>query len=413
MSWTAGPCSSRHARRAGCRSAPRFIPLAVLASLLFPATDRIPAAAPEPTAKAFAAALDREIAALQTELDALGGEERSEAGEIERLSTKEALSRRRFDRAAWERDDVVREVAAGETRSRDLARTLETSRARARRALRESYIQSSIPAYVSLLAVAGPSDLLRASQSLEVLARRQNEAVVSYELAAKEAADSALRLKERKLSLDAAIAEASLEASRLKEDREARLLLLDRLRKDRRLQQEALDEMTRAMAALNDAIGSLSPDSPPPKVSISFSRLEGALPWPAKGAIQVPYGSVRNPRFGTMTPHPGIDFSVEPGTPVRSVGAGRVVFNRRYGGYGRTVVIDHGERYLSVYAHLAAASVSESDDVAPGQEIGFAGEADAHGKSSFYFEIRHQGKALDPAAWLRRQDVRVRSGGTP
>jgi septal ring factor EnvC (AmiA/AmiB activator) len=76
-------------------------------------------------------------------------------------------------------------------------------------------------------------------------------------------------------------------------------------------------------------------------------------------------------------------------------------------------VIDHGERYLSVYAHLAAASVSETSDVAPGQEIGFAGEADARGKSSFYFEIRHQGKALDPAGWLRRQDARVRPGGTP
>jgi len=208
------------------------------------------------------------------------------------------------------------------------------------------------------------------------------------------------------------VTEASQEEERLRADRQARLELLERVRKDRSLQKEALDELTRAMGALNDAIRSLPPNSSPPAVSISFSRLEGALPWPAEGAILVPFGSVRNQRFGTLTPHPGIEIRVNPASPVRTVGAGRVVFNRRYGSYGRTVVIDHGERYLSVYARLAAASVSEGDEVAPGQEVGFAGEADAHEKSSIYFEIRHQGRALDPGDWLRKRRTRLESGGT-
>ena len=169
----------------------------------------------------------------------------------------------------------------------------------------------------------------------------------------------------------------------------------------------AAEELRRAAADLASAIATLPPSGDPPAISIDFERLKGALPWPTDGRIVVGFGRVRHPRFGTVTPHPGLDLEPGPGAPVRAVAVGRIVFSRRYGGYGRTVVIDHGARYLSVYAHLAAATVSEGESVAPGQKIGFVAEGNQGGKSKLYFEIRHEGKALDPAPWLRR----ARRGG--
>lgn len=411
--WTAGH-STEHLHRGSAR--PPVLPsrssLAALILILL-ALPAPPRAAEEDRGTGFAAALDREIEALTKELGSLGGEEATAAGEIESLSTREALSRRRFEKAAWQRDTVGREVVREEKRCADLDRAVETARARARAALREAYKGSAVPEYASLLSVEGPSDLLRAAQSLDVLARRQSEAVVGYRRSLTESEAASARLREKKVALERAAAEAALEETQLREDRKARLLQLDRLKKDRGLQESALDELKRAMGALSDSIRSLFPDSPPPRVSISFSRLEGALPWPAEGSVLHPFGSVRNPRFGTVTPHPGLEIRVEPAASVLSVGAGRVVFNRRYGSYGRTVVIDHGERYLSVYARLAASTAAEGDDVVPGQEIGFAEEADAHGKSSIYFEIRHQGKALDPIGWLRKPRSRAVAGGKP
>jgi len=360
----------------------------------------------------IASALDKEIAALQKELESVQGEERSATGEIELLSTKEALSRRRWQRATLDREEVVRQVQEEGARSVELARAVDSGRAKAREALREAYKQSAVPEYASLFSVESPSDLLGAYQSLDILARRQAEAATGYQRSLLESEASIERLHQKKAELDSAIRVAGLEEAQLAQDRSARLALLDRLRKDKALQSEALDELTRAMSSLGESLDAVPTEGRPLPVRIAFSRLQGGLPWPAPGAIQVPFGSVRNPRFGTLTPHPGVDLRVGAAAIVRAVGAGRVVLNRRYGSYGRTVVIDHGERYLSVYARLAAASVSEGDDVVPGQEVGFAGEADAEGKSLIYFEIRHQGKALDPAEWLRRGGPRSRAGGS-
>jgi septal ring factor EnvC (AmiA/AmiB activator) len=64
--------------------------------------------------------------------------------------------------------------------------------------------------------------------------------------------------------------------------------------------------------------------------------------------------------------------------------------------------MDHGERYLSVYARLAASLVEEGANLLPGDPVGMAGEADLSGKALIYLEIRHHGKALDPIEWLRR-----------
>jgi len=358
----------------------------------------------------IAASIDREIDALQKELDALGGEENTAAREMDLLSTREALSRRQWQKAVWQRDALARETKAEEKRSLELERAVDVGRVRARSALREAYKGSAAPEYATLFSVAGPGDLLRALQSLDIVARRQSEAVIRYREDLAKSQEAVTRLRAHRAALDVAVADAVRDEDRLRADREARLRLLERLRKDRSLQSQAIAELTRAMSALGASIAALPPDAAPPRVDVAFSRLEGALPWPAAGVVQIPFGSVRNPRFGTETPHPGVDIRVEPAAPVRAVGPGRIVFDRRYGSYGRTVVIDHGGRYLSVYARLAASSVSEGDEVGPGQEIGFADEADANDKSYIYFEIRYQGKALDPADWLRRKGPRGDSG---
>lgn len=358
---------------------------------------------PRDPAVALAVALDREIAALESELGEIESARSGVASELDRLATREALSRRRWLKAKALRDGVARQVAEEEGRCEELGRAAEISRSRARGALRETYKQGDMAGYTSLLSVSGPSDLLRAFQHLGAVARRQTEALSSFEARRAEARQAARRLQESKAGLDAAVAEAVGEEKHLAEDRAARLILMERLQSERGLHENAMAELARAALALSEAARSVTSGGRPPNVSIAFDRLKGGLPWPADGPVAVPFGSIRHPRFGTQTPHPGLDIQVAPGAVVRAVGAGRVVFSRRYGGYGRTVVIDHGERYLSVYARLAASAVAEGEDVSPGQGIGFAPEPDAGGNSSIYFEIRHVGRALDPAGWLRRR----------
>jgi septal ring factor EnvC (AmiA/AmiB activator) len=356
-----------------------------------------PAARPEALA-----ALDREIEALEAELGSLCLEEDALTREVEELGLREAVGRRRAERAAWLREEAARSLSEEERRCAGLDAAAESARGKARAVLRETYKQGPFRGYSSLLAVGDPSDILRAAHHLAALARRQGELLAEY-AARREASRSAVEaLKWRRAALAAAAKAAAREQVRLEEDRADRRRLLDRVRGERTLQAAAAAELSRAAEALAGALRALPGDAPPPRVALSFGRLRGGLPWPAQGEIASPFGSVRHPRFGTVTPHPGLEIRVRAGAPVRAIAAGRVVFNRRHGGYGRTVVVDHGERYVSVYARLAASTVFEGDEVLPGTQVGFAGEPDAEGKTTIYLEVRHQGRALDPAAWLRR-----------
>lgn len=326
--------------------------------------------------------------------------------DLDLLGTREALSRRLHQRASAEREQVGRDVLSEETRLTELEVALVRSREQAAAAMREIYKQSSMAGYASVLAVRDPRKVLRGLQSLDVVARRQRDAIHLYESQRLDSLATAERLQQRRADLERSVKTSIREERRLASARKERLAFLARVDKERSMHRQAMEELTRAAREMEEAIASLPPGADPPGVTIDFRLLEGTLPWPAPGAMLRPFGTVRHPRFGTETPHPGWDIGVEPGSGVTAVAAGRVVFSRRFGGYGPTVVIDHGGRYLSVYARLAAATVPEGTEMLPGGEVGFSSEADDQGKSFIYFEIRHQGLAVDPARWLRRSHGR-------
>ncbi|MGP9019752.1 peptidoglycan DD-metalloendopeptidase family protein [Streptomyces sp. BR1] len=110
--------------------------------------------------------------------------------------------------------------------------------------------------------------------------------------------------------------------------------------------------------------------------------------------------------------HTGQDFAVDIGTPVRAVGAGRVVSVSCGGGFGIEVIIAHPGGYYSQYAHLAAVTVDQGDRVSTGQCIGQAGTTGNSTGPHLHFEIRltpEMGSAVDPVPWLSERGVTLRS----
>ncbi|MFF0163075.1 peptidoglycan DD-metalloendopeptidase family protein [Streptomyces sp. NPDC005263] len=108
--------------------------------------------------------------------------------------------------------------------------------------------------------------------------------------------------------------------------------------------------------------------------------------------------------------HTGQDFAVPIGTPVRAVGAGRVVKVSCGGAFGIEVVVKHAGGYYSQYAHLAAVTVDQGDKVRPGQWIGQSGTTGNSSGPHLHFEVRvtpEMGSAVDPVPWLSARGVPV------
>jgi septal ring factor EnvC (AmiA/AmiB activator) len=145
-------------------------------------------------------------------------------------------------------------------------------------------------------------------------------------------------------------------------------------------------------------IGKLEPAGTP---ASRFSGNKGRLPWPALGPVDVAFGQQIEREFGTVTTQNGYDIRAPAGTRVQAVFAGRVVYADWLRGYGRLVIIDHGEGYHTLYAHLGTAVVQRGDAVAQGTEIGTVGDTGSLRGTFLYFEIRDKSVPVDPKLWLR------------
>jgi septal ring factor EnvC (AmiA/AmiB activator) len=126
----------------------------------------------------------------------------------------------------------------------------------------------------------------------------------------------------------------------------------------------------------------------------------GQLDWPVDGSVLYRFGRVVNPN-NTTTRWNGIGIAAPAGTPVRAVQSGTVVSVGQLGTYGLTVIVQHGGGDYSVYASLATAAVRTGTPVRKDQVLGTVGVSDPDLQPHLHFEIRPQGRAVDPESWLR------------
>jgi septal ring factor EnvC (AmiA/AmiB activator) len=133
-----------------------------------------------------------------------------------------------------------------------------------------------------------------------------------------------------------------------------------------------------------------------------FSAGKTQLPWPVYGDVVGRYGNETHPKWGTVTFNSGVDIAAPLGTDVRAVAKGRVDHvSYDFGSYGQIIILNHGEGYYSLYAHLSAILVSRGDEVEPGSVIARVGDTGSLKGSVLHFEIRKGRSAVDPEEWLR------------
>jgi murein DD-endopeptidase MepM/ murein hydrolase activator NlpD len=122
--------------------------------------------------------------------------------------------------------------------------------------------------------------------------------------------------------------------------------------------------------------------------------------WPVTGTITSPFGWRSNPFGGGPEFHQGLDIAAPTGTTVTAAAGGTVLMAQWYGGYGNYILIDHGGGYSTGYGHLSAIYVSANQAVARGQAIGAVGSTGQSTGPHLHFEIRINGKPVDPAPRL-------------
>ena len=134
--------------------------------------------------------------------------------------------------------------------------------------------------------------------------------------------------------------------------------------------------------------------------AITLKPKKGILALPVQGKLISEYGKQKNTEFNTSTFNSGIDISAPLGQVVHAAGSGEIIYTGSIKGYGQIIIIDHGGRVTTLYAHLSKILIDIGDKVKKGQLIGQVGDSGGVSSTRLHFEVRVEGKPTDPMNWL-------------
>jgi len=319
----------------------------------------------------------KELAAAGARLETLTAELRAEQAEAERLGESLAARRALWQKRAaalyrWQRAGGAPAVLRGAGSLGDLLRL-------------RRYLAAAI------------------AFDRELAARLEDESRHS-EILRQSLAQKQAELSEQKKNLSAAQAAVRREA-------EKKRLMLAGLRREKTTRQRALREMEAAAERLQKMIDEIArralnrprQPAPPPATGPGLAALRGRLDWPVHGPVSAPFGKYKHPEFAAEIFRNGIDIDAPVGEEIRAVEKGTVVYADRFSGYGKMVIVDHGERYYTIYGHLSEILKKTGDTVGRGEVLGRVGDSDSLAGSNLYFEIRKDGRSIDPLPWFRKQ----------
>lgn len=182
--------------------------------------------------------------------------------------------------------------------------------------------------------------------------------------------------------------------------------LLQDIRSTRTLRLAAISELNTASHQLEELIHNIAEGAldATTAINLNIKNFRGLLSPPVEAKIQKKYGEEVHPVFEIKIPHNGITYAVKSGTEIQTIFNGKVIYNKRFKGYGNLVIIDHGSGIVSFYAHLLKPLVVLGDQVIKGQKIGLSGESGSLEGEILFFEILEDGKPADPMVWLKNKE---------
>ena len=360
------------------------------------------AQAPGPSDQTAADAAKRaaeRIGALQKESEALALQERTLLVELRKLEVDRELKTEELTNAERELRHTREKIAATSARAATLKNTAETQRPEVERRMVDLYKMGQAGYWRLLLDVDNLRSIGRVYRTAAALNRLDRERVQQHErtlqLLKRERETLETHVREvTKLQQQALAAKTAIDRAVA-----ARTALVNSIDQRRDLNAQLTGELEAAQQRLQGTVAQLAGHTGP--VMLPLAPFRGVLVWPAQGIVTGRFGRQTNSRFGTSIARSGIEISIAEGQPVRAIHEGTVAYSDQFTGYGNLVIIDHGDSNYSLYGYLSSIEAPRGTHVDAQAQLGTSGR-DPSGNPALYFELRIDGKPVDPLQWLKK-----------
>ncbi len=392
--------------------------------------------------------LHLQIETLRREMASAEGSRRDAVDQLQDAERAISSTQRELRDLATQTDKLQATLKDLGKQSRELEQRLNAQQAQLEKLLYRQYLRGNPDPLRLFLNGDDPNQLARDLYYLEAIGRARSQILRELEATLQRQQALATDTRQQAAQLAASEARQKEEHARLLAQRQQRQALLDKvsdqiaaqrreignLQRDERRLAELVDRLARLLAAqaaearreaqkrelarpgttqeqpphdtaLPGATRSrgdaATPEAHPPEPAASpatdnLAKLKGQLRLPTRGAVSNRFGAARQ----EGSTWKGLFIVASTGSEVRSIAGGRVVFAEWMRGFGNLLIVDHGNSYLSIYANNDSLLKNVGDGVRGGEAIATVGNSGGNPESGLYFELRHQGKPLDPLAWV-------------
>jgi septal ring factor EnvC (AmiA/AmiB activator) len=355
-----------------------------------------------------AQAVDRDarLKKLDAEAAALAGEQQTLLGELRRLE----LDRQKRGIELAKTTDALAALTAQShvtaARAAQAERELAALQPVVRERLVRLYKLGRLGYSRLLLDVNEARTFRETTRVVSAMARRDRELLDRYRAALATLSATRTRLESERTAAAALQVRLQQEQASLDRVIAARGTRVKEIQQRQDLNHRLVVELDAARGRLDASVGRLPPSASGVGTGATAggeaaARAGGGFTWPVVGQPQTQFGRERSSRFGTEIARNGIQIGAEDGASVTAARDGTVAYADVFAGFGQLVILDHGGKTYSLYGHLSTMGVVRGDKVGRGQPLGTVGRTPT-GEPALYFELRIDGRPVDPVRWLKR-----------
>jgi len=355
--------------------------------------------------------ISNEQQATEAEIQALEGDIKHLRKLLNSINTQQTSTRSNIQKNEQSIHQLNNEIKALETRLQEgqsevkklasrqqqLAAKSETQKAQAARSLRSLYQGLGESRVKLLLNQENPESVSRQLVYLDYFQQAQLQAIRDYEHSVAELKTLERQQHQLIARLDQEKAVIATKKQTLVKQQAKQKQLLAELGQRYRQGGRELNQLEQERERLDKILATII--SRQRASAVPFGSSQGKLVWPVSGKVLFNFNDQNRE---TRLRWQGMFIAAEAGTTVNAVHNGRVIFADWLSGYGLLAIVDHGDQFLTLYAHNSAILKQEGDTVLAGEPLAISGGSGTQQTEGVYFEVRHRGKPQNPAVWLAR-----------
>jgi septal ring factor EnvC (AmiA/AmiB activator) len=348
--------------------------------------------------------LKRAISSLEKRLDKRNREKNNLVNELKQVEIEAASTGKSIRQLNTKINRRSNKLSSLENQQRDLQKNIKNQNSAISEHLAAAYKLGDQEPIKLLLNQEDPQQLSRLFKYYSYFLEARNKKIETYIADVEKLSTLVTEVTQQKLLLDSAKKELVADQKQFLLVSKRRSAALNKLNISLQSDKAKLNKLIAERAELEELLNTVKVATrelvlAPPPGQQTFASQKGLLQWPLKGRVAHSYGSQRS---GSLR-WEGWMIGAKSGQSVNAVHDGQVIFSNYLRGFGLLIILNHGDGYMTLYAHNEELLKDTGDWVLSNETIARAGDSGGLNKPALYFEIRKQGQPADPKVWLGKR----------